>query len=137
MDISALLRQVEPQDFLKFGLIPEFIGRLPIVAKLDKLDRNALIKILTEPKNALIKQYQMLFGMDNVKLAFDSDAVEAVADMALKRNTGARGLRSIIEETMTEIMFNIPSEKDIKECIVHKECITDGIEPEIIREKVS
>ena len=136
-DVSALLKQVTPQDFLKFGLIPEFIGRLPIVAKLEKLDKKALIKILTEPKNALIKQYQSLLKMDNVKLSFDKTAVEAIADMALKRNTGARGLRSIIEETMTEMMFNIPSEAGVKQCVVHKDCITRGEEPEIIREKVS
>lgn len=136
-DVSKLLKQVTPQDLLKFGLIPEFIGRLPIVAKLEKLDRKALIKILTEPKNALIKQYQSLLKMDNVKLVFDKGAIEAIADMALRRDTGARGLRSIIEETMTEMMFNIPSEPDVKQCIIHKECITDGEEPEIVREKVS
>ncbi|MBR4173049.1 MAG: ATP-dependent Clp protease ATP-binding subunit ClpX, partial [Clostridia bacterium] len=136
-DISKLLKQVTPQDFLKFGLIPEFIGRLPIVAKLEKLDRKALIKILTEPKNALIKQYQALLKMDNVKLSFDKGAVEAIADMALKRNTGARGLRSIIEETMTEMMYSVPSEPDVTQCVVHKECITDGKEPEIIRIKAS
>ncbi len=136
-DVSELLRQITPQDLLKFGLIPEFIGRLPIVAKLSKLDKDALVKILTEPKNALIKQYQVLLGMDNVELSFDEDAVEAIADMALKRNTGARGLRSIIEETMTELMFNIPSESDVKKCIIHKDCITDNKEPEVIREKVS
>ena len=136
-DVSKLLKQVTPQDFLKFGLIPEFIGRLPIVAKLEKLDRKALIKILTEPKNALIKQYQSLLKMDNVKLTFDKGAIEAIADMALKRNTGARGLRSIIEETMTEMMFNIPSEPDVKQCIIHKSCITDGEAPETVREKVS
>ena len=136
-DISALLKQVTPQDFLKFGLIPEFIGRLPIVAKLEKLDKKALIKILTEPKNAIVKQYQALLKMDNVSLIFDKAAIEAVADMALKRNTGARGLRSIIEETMTDMMYSIPSEPDVKQCVVHKDCITDGIEPEIIREKVS
>ena len=137
MDVSALLKQVTPQDFLKFGLIPEFIGRLPIVAKLEKLDKKALIKILTEPKNALVRQYQALLAMDNVALTFDKAAIEAVADMALKRNTGARGLRSIIEETMTDIMYSIPSEPDVKGCVVHKGCITDGVEPEIIREKAS
>ncbi len=137
MDVSALLKQVTPQDLLKFGLIPEFIGRLPIVAKLEKLDKKALIKILTEPKNALVKQYQSLLKMDNVKLTFDKAAVEAVADMALKRNTGARGLRSIIEETMTEMMYSIPSQPDVKACVVHKECITDGKEPELVREMAS
>lgn len=136
-DVSELLRQITPQDLLKFGLIPEFIGRLPIVAKLNKLDKKALIEILTEPKNALVKQYQTLLDMDGVELSFDKDAVEAIAEMALARNTGARGLRSIIEETMTELMFNVPSEPDIKKCIIHKECITDNKEPEVVREKVS
>ncbi len=137
LDISELLNQITPQDLLKFGLIPEFIGRLPVVAKLAKLDRDALVRILTEPKNALVKQYQTLLGMDDVALSFDSDAIDAIADMALKRNTGARGLRSIIEETMTEIMFNVPSEPDITSCVIHKDCITDNKEPELLREKAS
>lgn len=136
-DVSALLKQITPQDLLKFGLIPEFIGRLPVVAKLEKLDKNALVKILTEPKNALVKQYQVLLGMDDVDLSFDKEAIDAIADQALSRNTGARGLRSIIEETMTELMFEVPSEPDVKSCIIHKDCITDNKEPEIIREKVS
>ncbi len=136
-DISELLRQITPQDLLKFGLIPEFIGRLPVVAKLDKLDKKTLVKILTEPKNALVKQYQSLLGMDGVDLSFDKDAVEAIADKALSRNTGARGLRSIIEETMTDIMFNVPSEPDIKKCIIHKDCITNDKAPKVVREKVS
>ena len=136
-DISELLRQITPQDLLKFGLIPEFIGRLPVVAKLDKLDRKTLIKILTEPKNALVKQYKSLLSMDGVDLSFEKDAVEAIADKALERNTGARGLRSIIEETMTDIMFDVPSEPDVKECVIKKECITGDSAPEIVREKVS
>ena len=122
---------------MKFGLIPEFIGRLPVVAKLDKLDKKTLVKILTEPKNALVKQYQSLLGMDGVDLTFDNDAVEAIADKALSRNTGARGLRSIIEETMTDIMFNVPSEPDVKKCIIHKDCITSDKAPKVVREKVS
>ncbi len=136
-DVSELLKQITPQDLLKFGLIPEFIGRLPIVAKLEKLDKTALVKILTEPKNALVKQYQALLDMDNVELVFEDDAIEAIAEMALKRNTGARGLRSIIEETMTDVMFDIPSESDVKQCIIGKDCITDNKLPEIVREKVS
>jgi len=136
-DISELLRQITPQDLLKFGLIPEFIGRLPVVAKLDKLDKKTLVKILTEPKNALVKQYKSLLSMDGVKLSFDNDAIEAIADKALERNTGARGLRSIIEETMTDIMFNIPSEADIKECVIKKDCVTGDKLPKIVREKVS
>lgn len=134
-DVSELLRQITPQDLLKFGLIPEFIGRLPVVAKLNKLDKKTLVKILTEPKNALVKQYQSLLGMDDVELSFDKDAIEAIADKALARNAGARGLRSIIEETMTDVMFNVPSEPDVKKCIIHKDCITDDSEPEVIREK--
>ncbi len=136
-DISELLRQITPQDLLKFGLIPEFIGRLPVVAKLDKLDKKTLVKILTEPKNALVKQYQSLLGMDGVDLSFDKDAVEAIAEKALSRNTGARGLRSIIEETMTDIMFDIPSEPDVTKCVIHKECITNDKAPKVVREKVS
>jgi len=136
-DISELLRQITPQDLLKFGLIPEFIGRLPVVAKLDKLDKKTLVKILTEPKNALVKQYKSLLSMDGVKLSFDNDAIEAIADKALERKTGARGLRSIIEETMTDIMFNIPSEADIKECVIKKDCVTGDKLPKIVREKVS
>ena len=131
--IGELLQQITPQDLLKFGLIPEFIGRLPIMAKLNELDINALIDILTKPKNALIRQYQTLFDMDNVELEFDKDAVKAIAEKAEKRNTGARGLRSIIEEIMTDIMFEIPSDDDVVSCIVHKECITDNVPPEIIR----
>lgn len=132
-NLSELIAQIIPQDLLKFGLIPEFVGRLPIIAKLEQLDREALIKILTEPKNALVRQYQTLFDMDEVNLTFDKEAVEAIADKALERNTGARGLRSIIEDIMTNIMFDIPSDESIVECIVHKDCITDGKEPEIIR----
>ena len=136
-NVSELLKQVTPQDLLKFGLIPEFIGRLPVVAKLEQLDEEALVRIITEPKNALAKQYQALLNMDNVELSFDDDAVVAIAEMALKRKTGARGLRSIIEEIMTDVMFNVPSEPDIMKCIIHKDCITDNKQPEIIRKKVS
>lgn len=132
-NINELLSQITPQDLLKFGLIPEFVGRLPVVAKLDKLDRDALIKILTEPKNALIKQYKALFDIDGVDLEFDEDAVCAIADKAISRDTGARGLRSIIEETMTDIMFEVPSDDKVKKCIVKKECITEDEEPELIR----
>lgn len=132
-NIGDLLKKISPQDLLKFGLIPEFIGRLPIVATLDRLDEKALCDILTEPKNALVKQYQSLLNMDGVELSFDEKAVLAIAKKALKRNTGARGLRSIIEEIMTDIMFDIPSDKEIKRCIVHEDCITKDKSPEIIR----
>lgn len=133
IDIGQLLKQIIPEDLLKFGLIPEFVGRLPILAKLDQLDREALVQILTEPKNALVRQYQTLFDIDHVELLFDEEAIASIADKALERKTGARGLRSIIEDAMINIMFDIPSDNDITKCIIHKETIDDGIEPELIR----
>lgn len=132
-NIGELLSHITPHDLLKFGLIPEFIGRLPIVAKLDSLDEEALCDILTKPKNALVKQYQALLDMDNVDLEFDDAAISAIAKKALKRNTGARGLRSIIEETMTDIMFEIPSDENVEKCIIHENCITDNVPPELVR----
>ena len=133
-NINELLGKLIPQDLLKFGLIPEFIGRLPVFARLDKLDRKTLITILTEPKNALIKQYKALFAFDGVKLEFEDDAIEAIADKAIERNTGARGLRSIIEEAMSDIMFEVPSDDSIKTVIITKKYITDLKEPKIIHE---
>ncbi|MDI6602079.1 MAG: ATP-dependent Clp protease ATP-binding subunit ClpX [Thermoanaerobacteraceae bacterium] len=130
--IGDILKQIMPQDLLKYGMIPEFIGRVPIVVTLDALDRDAMIKILTEPKNAVIKQYQKLFEMDNVKLEFEKDAIEAIADKALARGTGARGLRSIMEELMMGIMYEIPSRDDIEKCIITKETITDGVAPTLV-----
>ncbi len=135
LDVSDLLKQIVPQDLLKFGLIPEFIGRLPVFATLDKLDRKTLITILTEPKNALVKQYKALLGFDDVELEFTPEAVEAIADKAMERNTGARGLRAIIEEAMTDIMFETPSEPDIEKITVTAECISEGAEPVIIRKE--
>lgn len=135
-DISELLDEIIPQDLLKFGLIPEFVGRLPVFAKLDKLDRETLITILTEPKNALVKQYQALLGFDGVELEFETDAVSAIADKALERNTGARGLRAIIEESMADIMYETPSDKTIRKITVTKECITEGKPPLIEREEL-
>lgn len=123
LDIGALLSQMIPQDLQKFGLIPEFIGRLPIFAALDKLDRETLVTILTKPKNALIKQYKTLISLDDVELDFDTDAIEEIADKAIERNTGARGLRSIIEETMMDIMFDIPSDKSVKKVVITKPCV--------------
>ncbi len=133
-NMNELLAQLVPQDLLKFGLIPEFVGRLPVFAKLDKLDRETLITILTQPKNALIKQYKALLAFDGVKLEFEEDAIEAIADKAIERNTGARGLRSIIEESMSDIMFEIPSDDSVKTVIINKKCITDGKQPKIIHE---
>lgn len=135
-DISSneLLDELIPQDLLKFGLIPEFVGRLPVYAKLDLLDRDALITILTKPKNALIKQYKTLLGFDNVELEFEQEAIEAMADKALERNTGARGLRAIVEETLTDIMYETPSDENIKKIVITKACITDN-EPPVIEYK--
>lgn len=133
-DISALLKQLAVQDLLKFGLIPEFIGRLPVVAKLNQLDRDALVDILSKPKNALIKQYKALMSMDGVELVVEDDALYAIAELAEKRNTGARGLRTIIEEATTDIMFSIPSDNTIKKCIITRDCIEKGTPPTLVRE---
>ncbi|GAA0748429.1 ATP-dependent Clp protease ATP-binding subunit ClpX [Clostridium oceanicum] len=124
-DIGKLLKEIMPGDLLKFGLIPEFIGRLPIVVTLEKLDRDALVKILTEPKNALVKQYKKLFELDNVKLDFKEEALKEIADEAIDRNTGARGLRSIIEDMMKDIMFDVPSKESIGKVIIDKNCLKD------------
>ena len=120
---NALLAKALPEDLLKFGLIPEFVGRLPIMVTLDALDKNALVKVLTEPKNALIKQYQKLFEMDGVDLSFNREAIEGVAEEALARKTGARGLRAIFEEMMLDTMFDLPSREDVGECVVTLETL--------------
>ena len=120
---NALLAKALPEDLLKFGLIPEFVGRLPIMVTLDALDKNALVKVLTEPKNALIKQYQKLFEMDGVDLSFNREAIEGVAEEALARKTGARGLRAILEEMMLDTMFDLPSREDVGECVVTLETL--------------
>ena len=132
IDRYKVFEQILPQDLLKFGMIPEFIGRLPIIATLRELDREALIKITTEPKNALVKQYKKLLQMDDVELIFEHEALEAIVDKAIERKTGARGLRSIIEEIMRDIMFDIPSNEKIEQCIVTKETVLDNQEPRII-----
>lgn len=128
IDKYKVYEQLLPQDLLKFGLIPEFVGRLPIVATLRELDKEALIRIVTEPKNALVKQYQKLLSLDGVKLEFEKEALEAIVDKAIERKTGARGLRSIIEEIMRDIMFDIPSNHKIDTCIVTKNTVL-GIDP--------
>ena len=127
-----IFEELLPQDLLKFGLIPEFIGRLPIVATLKELDKDALKLILTEPKNSLVKQYKKLFEIDGVELEFADDAIGAIVDKAIKLKTGARGLRSIIEEIMTDIMFEIPSNPMIKKCIITKETVENSKEPKVI-----
>ena len=133
-DISELLQEVTPHDLVKFGLIPEFVGRVPICVSLRGLDREALIRILQEPKNALVKQYQKLFQMDNVELSFEQDAIEAIADKALERKTGARGLRSIMESVMMDTMYEIPSDDTIEECVVTKAAVDGESEPLTIHE---
>ena len=126
-----VFKDLLPQDLLKFGLIPEFIGRLPIIATLQELDKPALIKILVEPKNSLVKQYQKLFEIDGVELVFEQDALEAIVDKAIERKTGARGLRSIIEEIMRDIMFDIPSNPNIEKCVITKATVLEDAGPKI------
>ncbi len=128
-DVGELFKKVLPQDLIKFGIIPEFIGRVPVIASLETLDEKALISILTKPKNALVKQYTRLFEYDDVMLNFTDDALVAVAKKAIERKTGARGLRAILEETMTEIMYEIPSNDKIKQVTITKECIENGTLP--------
>lgn len=132
MEIGELLRQVTPQDLVKFGLIPEFIGRVPINVALEGLDKEALVRILKEPKNALIKQYRKLFSYDGVKLSFEDDAVEVIAGLAVERKTGARGLRSIMENVMMDVMYQIPSDDTIRECRITKEAVEGTSEPIVI-----
>jgi len=130
--IDNLLLQVLPEDLLKYGMIPEFIGRLPVMTTLSSLSADDLVKILNEPKNSLVKQYKKIFSMDNVDLIFKDDALKAISDMALKRGSGARGLRSIMEEIMLEVMFDIPMRKDIKKCVVTREVAESKISPLLI-----
>ena len=133
-NIGDLFRQVLPEDFVKFGIIPELIGRLPINVALDLLEKEALEKILVEPKNAITKQYKRLLELDGVKLSFDADAIKAVAKLSFERKTGARGLRAIMEDVMTDVMYEIPSEDDVKECVITKEAVLDGESPKLIME---
>jgi len=132
VEAGSVLAQLIPEDLLKFGLIPEFIGRLPVLASLEQLDDKALVQILTEPKNALVKQYQKMIELDNVKLTFEDDALVEIAKQAIERKTGARGLRSIIENTMLDVMYELPSREDIVECVVTKETITDHTHPKLL-----
>ena len=131
-DSDDLLAQVRPEDLTKFGLIPEFIGRLPLIASVNKLDQEALVQILTEPRNALVKQYQKLFELDGVELEFTEDAIRAIADQALERGTGARGLRAIIEEVLLHVMYDVPSRGDVGKVIVNGEVVTDEVAPTLV-----
>ena len=131
-DKVEIFKQLLPQDLLKFGLIPEFVGRLPIVATLEGLTKEALIDIVTKPKNALVKQYKKLMELDGVELEFTPDALESIVNKAIERNTGARGLRSIIEEIMRDIMYDVPSNEKIAKCIITKETVENKVQPELV-----
>jgi ATP-dependent Clp protease ATP-binding subunit ClpX len=130
-----LLEQVQPEDLLRFGFIPEFVGRLPVIATLNELSEDALVDILTKPKNALVKQYQKLFELENVKLKFTEGSLRAVSQEAIKRKSGARGLRSILENVMLDVMYEIPSQSNIKECIISEEVVLNRERPIILYEK--
>ena len=127
--VGETMKQIQPEDLLKYGLIPEFIGRLPIIATLDDLDEKALVKILTEPKNALVKQYIELFNMENVKLTITDDALTAIAQKAIERKSGARGLRAIMEEKLLELMYNVPDKKGVAEIVIDADVINGKKEP--------
>ncbi|HEY6935162.1 MAG TPA: ATP-dependent Clp protease ATP-binding subunit ClpX [Marmoricola sp.] len=131
-DADEMLAQVRPEDLVKFGLIPEFIGRLPLIANVNKLDQQALVQILTEPRNALVKQYQKLFELDGVELEFTPDAVAAIADKAMERGTGARGLRAIIEEVLLNVMYDVPSREDVAKVVVTGEVVSDNVNPTLV-----
>jgi ATP-dependent Clp protease ATP-binding subunit ClpX len=126
---AELLEHALPEDLIKYGLIPEFVGRLPVVATLEELDQEALVRILREPKNSLVRQYQKIFEFEGVELKFTDGAQEAVAREALKRNVGARGLRIILEELMLELMYNVPSQRDIKQCLINEEVVESRVQP--------
>jgi ATP-dependent Clp protease ATP-binding subunit ClpX len=131
-DIGSLLRQVEPDDLIRYGLIPELVGRLPAVATLEQLDRAALLKILTEPKNALVKQFQALLSYDEVELTFTEDALEAIADKAIARKTGARGLRAIMEAVMLDVMYDIPTLGTVETCVINREIVEGQGKPVLV-----
>ena len=132
-EAAGALKQLRPEDLMKFGLIPEFVGRLPVVVTLDKLDEKALVRILTEPKNALVKQYARLLELDGVELSFDEDALSAIARLAMQQKSGARGLRAIIEHALLDTMFDLPAQKDVTACHVTRDVILDGAKPQLTR----
>ena len=133
-NVGELMKEIQPQDLLKFGIIPELVGRMPIITTLESLDRDQMMQILTEPKNALVKQYQKLMEYDDVELEYTHDALEAVADRAVGRGIGARGLRAILEEVMTQVMYDVPSDPTIAKVTINAACVKDGAEPEILRD---
>ena len=132
-DNAALLQQVVPQDLVKYGLIPELVGRMPVITTLENLDVEALVRILAEPKNAVLKQYTQLFELDGVELVFTDDALRAVATETLKRETGARGLRSVMEGLLTQLMFDVPSDPTVEKVLITAACVTDGAKPDVVR----
>ena len=132
-DRTELLKKVTPHDLVKFGIIPEMVGRLPVITTLDSLDKKALVRILTEPKNSLVKQYQKIFNIDGVNLQFTDGALEAIAQRAIDRKTGARGLRSIMEETLTGLMFDIPSDETVEAVVIGEDCVNGTGKPKIER----
>ncbi|MEX2660241.1 MAG: ATP-dependent Clp protease ATP-binding subunit ClpX, partial [Acidimicrobiales bacterium] len=131
-ELGAILTKVLPEDLLKFGLIPEFIGRLPVIGAVSSLDREALVNILVEPKNALIKQYQKFFEFEDVELEFSDDALDAVAEQAMLRGTGARGLRAILEEVLLNVMYDLPSRTDIGKCVIDRKVVLDKVNPTLV-----
>ena len=131
---GALLKEVQPHDLLKFGIIPELVGRMPVIAALDGLTRDDLVTILTQPKNALVKQYQKLLEYDDVKLDFTPDALEAIADLAIERNIGARGLRAVMEGVLTKLMYDIPSDPTVAQVTITADCVKNGAQPEIVHD---
>ena len=135
MEQEDFLEKIQPEDLLKYGLIPEFVGRFSAVATLKELDIEALIKVMTEPKNALVKQYKKLFDFENIKLKFTDGAVKAIAEKAVERKTGARGLRAVMEETMLDIMFELPSQKEVEEVVINEEVVAKGEKPMMVYAK--
>jgi ATP-dependent Clp protease ATP-binding subunit ClpX len=136
-NIGEIIKDVQPEDLLKYGMIPEFVGRLPVIATLEDLDEAALIKVLTEPKNALVKQYKAMFGMENVELSFTKSALSAIAKKAIERKTGARGLRAIMEEILMEWMYELPDRKDVAEIIIEEKVVTEHAKPKLVKKSRS
>jgi ATP-dependent Clp protease ATP-binding subunit ClpX len=130
--LGTILQHVLPEDLLKFGLIPEFIGRLPVITSVHNLDLDALLRILTEPRNAIVKQYQRLFELDGVELEFDQPALEAIADQAILRGTGARGLRAIMEEVLMSVMYEVPSRQDVGQVVITEEVVRSNVNPTLV-----
>jgi len=133
-DTGELFEQILPEDLVEYGLIPEFIGRLPVISVIHQLSRDDLVRILNEPRNALVKQFQRFFEFDGIDLVFAEDSLTSIADKALERETGARGLRSILEETLLDVQFELPSRRDVKKCVVTKETIERGLKPTLVTE---